>query len=51
VESPDAHLVLVQPTAETVLLAAREPTLPIARVALVAERAARDAKHWLERVQ
>jgi tetratricopeptide (TPR) repeat protein len=51
VESPDAHLVLVQPTTETVLLAAREPSLPIARVALVAERAARDAKRWLERVQ
>jgi tetratricopeptide (TPR) repeat protein len=51
VESPDAHFVLVQPTAETVLLAAREPSLPIARVALVAERAAREAKSWLERVQ
>ena len=50
-ESPDAHVVLVQPTAETVLLAARAPSLPIARVALVAERAARDAKQWLERVQ
>lgn len=51
VESPDAHLVLVQPTPETVLLAARGRSLPIARVALVAERAARDAKRWLERVQ
>lgn len=51
VESPDAHFVLVRPTAETVLLAAREPSLPMGRVALVAERAARAAKTWLERVQ
>jgi len=50
-ECPDAHVVLVQPTGETVLLAAREPSLPIARVALLAERAAREAKSWLERVQ
>lgn len=49
-ECPDAHLVLVQPSAETVLLAAREPSLPIARVALLADRAAREAKRWLERV-
>jgi tetratricopeptide (TPR) repeat protein len=50
-ECPDAHFVLVQPTGETVLLAAREPALPIARVALLAERAAREAKCWLEGVQ
>ena len=50
-ECPDAHVVLVQPSAETVLLAAREPSLPIARVALLADRAAREAKRWLERVQ
>ncbi len=51
VECPDAHVVLVPPTSETVLLAAREPALPIARVALLAERAAREARAWLERVQ
>ena len=51
VESPDTHFVLVRPTGETVLLAAREPSLPMARVTLVAERAARAAKDWLERVQ
>jgi predicted regulator of Ras-like GTPase activity (Roadblock/LC7/MglB family) len=51
VESPDAHFVLVRPTGETVLLAAREPSLPMARIALVAERAARAAKSWLERMQ
>jgi predicted regulator of Ras-like GTPase activity (Roadblock/LC7/MglB family) len=50
-ECPDAHFVLVQPTGETVLLAAREPSLPIARVALLAERASRVAREWLERVQ
>lgn len=50
-ECPDAHLVLLQPTTETVLLAAREPSLPIARVALLADRAAREAKSWLERVR
>ena len=50
-ECPDAHVVLVQPSAETVLLAAREPSLPIARVALLADRAAREAKRWLERIQ
>jgi tetratricopeptide (TPR) repeat protein len=50
-ECPDAHCVLVQPTTDTVLLAARDTSLPIARVALLAERAAREAKSWLERVQ
>jgi tetratricopeptide (TPR) repeat protein len=51
VESPDAQFVLVRPTGETVLLAARDSSLPVARVALVAERAARAAKSWLERVR
>jgi tetratricopeptide (TPR) repeat protein len=51
VESPDAHFVLVRPTGDTVLLAVREPSLPMARIALVAERAARAAKQWLERVR
>jgi predicted regulator of Ras-like GTPase activity (Roadblock/LC7/MglB family) len=50
-ECPDAHFVLVQPTGETVLLAAREPSIPIARVVLLAERAAREAKSWLEQVR
>lgn len=51
IESPDAQFVLVRPTSDTVLLAAREPSLPMARVALVAERAARSARTWLERIQ
>ena len=49
VESPDGHLVLAAPTADTVLLAAREPSLPLGRVTLLAERAARAARVWLER--
>jgi predicted regulator of Ras-like GTPase activity (Roadblock/LC7/MglB family) len=51
IESGDAHFVLVPPTAETILLAVREPSLPMARVALVAERAARTARSWLECVE
>jgi predicted regulator of Ras-like GTPase activity (Roadblock/LC7/MglB family) len=51
VESPDAHLFLSAPTAETVLLAVREPGLPMARVGLLAERAGRAAREWLERIQ
>jgi len=50
-ESPDGHFVLVRPTGETVLLAAREPLLPVARVALLAERAARAARSWLEQLR
>ena len=48
VESPDGHLVLAQPTAETVVVAAREPSLPMGRVSLLAARAARAARSWLE---
>ena len=48
VESPDGHLVLAQPTADTVLLAAREPSEPMGWVTLLAERAARVARTWLE---
>jgi tetratricopeptide (TPR) repeat protein len=50
-ESPDGHFVLVRPTGETVLLAAREQSLHMARVVLLAERAARAAKQWLEAVR
>ena len=50
-ESSDGHFVLVRPTGETVLLAAREQSLPMARGVLLAERAARAAKQWLEQVR
>jgi tetratricopeptide (TPR) repeat protein len=48
IESPDAYLVLAQPTPDTVLLAARDPSLPMGRVTLLADRAARAARAWLE---
>jgi tetratricopeptide (TPR) repeat protein len=50
VECPDGHLVLSSPTAETVLLTVRDHSLPMARVGLLAERAARAARTWLERL-
>ena len=51
IESADAHLLLAAPTPDTVLLALREPTLPMARLGLLAERAGRAARGWLERVR
>ncbi|HEY8258873.1 MAG TPA: tetratricopeptide repeat protein [Gemmatimonadales bacterium] len=48
VESPEGHLYLAAPTADTVLLAACDHSLPVARVGLLAERAARSARAWLE---
>ena len=48
IECPDGHLVLAQSTADTVLLASRESSVPIGRVGLLAERAARAARTWLE---
>jgi tetratricopeptide (TPR) repeat protein len=48
IESPDGHLVLAQPTADTVLLAARDPSHPTGWVGLLADRAARSARTWLE---
>jgi tetratricopeptide (TPR) repeat protein len=48
IECPDGHLVLAQPTADTVLLASRDPSIPMGRVGLLAERAARAARTWLE---
>jgi tetratricopeptide (TPR) repeat protein len=47
-ESPDGHVVLTPASAETVLVAAREASLPMGRVTLLAERAARSARAWLE---
>ena len=49
-ECPDGHMVLSSPTADTVLLTVRDHSLPMARVGLLAERAARAARSWLERV-
>jgi tetratricopeptide (TPR) repeat protein len=47
VESPEGNLFLVAPTPDTVLLTVRNPSLPMARLGLIAERAARDARAWL----
>jgi tetratricopeptide (TPR) repeat protein len=48
VEAPDANLFLVAPTSDTLLLTIRESSLPVARLALVADRGAREARAWLE---
>jgi tetratricopeptide (TPR) repeat protein len=48
VESPDGNLYLIPPTAETLLLTVGDPTLPIARLSRLADRAAREARTWLE---
>jgi tetratricopeptide (TPR) repeat protein len=47
VESPEGNLFLVPPTSDTVLLTVRDPSLPMARLGMIAERAARDARAWL----
>ncbi len=47
VESPEGNLFLVPPTPQTLLLTMRDPSLPMARLGLIAERAARDARTWL----
>lgn len=47
VESPEGNLFLVAPTPNTVLLTMRDPSLPMARLGLIAERAAREARAWL----
>lgn len=48
VESPEGNLYLVAPTPDTMLLTVRDASLPLARLGLIAERAARDARAWLE---
>jgi len=47
VESPEGNLFLVPPTPQTLLLTMRDSSLPMARLGLIAERAARDARAWL----
>jgi predicted regulator of Ras-like GTPase activity (Roadblock/LC7/MglB family) len=49
VESPEGNLFLVAPTPDTLLLTVRDASLPLARLGLIAERAARDAREWLGR--
>jgi predicted regulator of Ras-like GTPase activity (Roadblock/LC7/MglB family) len=47
VESPEGNLYLVPPTPDTMLLTVRDASLPLARLGLIAERAAREAREWL----
>jgi predicted regulator of Ras-like GTPase activity (Roadblock/LC7/MglB family) len=49
VETPSWNLYLVAPTSETVLLSVRDSSLPMARLGLAAERAARESRDWLGR--
>ena len=49
VESPEGNLFLVAPTSDTLLLTIRDPSLPMARLGLIAERAAKEARAWLGR--
>jgi tetratricopeptide (TPR) repeat protein len=49
VESPEGNLFLIPPTPDTLLLTVRDSSLPLARLGLMAERAARDAREWLAR--
>jgi tetratricopeptide (TPR) repeat protein len=48
VESPEGNLYLVPPTADCLLLTVSDPSLPMARLGLLAEKAAREARIWLE---
>lgn len=48
-EASGAHFFLVPPTPETMLLAIRDPGVPMGRVALGAARALEAARRWLER--
>jgi len=49
IESPDGHLVVRAPMSETALLVARGNDVPMAQLHLLAERAAGEARAWLER--
>ncbi len=47
-ESPDGHFHLTAPTDDSLLLMTRPPHVPMARVALAADHAARAAQRWME---
>ena len=48
VESPEGNLYMLAPTPNTILLTVRDPSVPMARLGMAAERAAREAREWLE---
>ena len=49
-ESADGHLLVLPPTQSTVLLLLRDARVPVGRLGLIAEQAARAARRWLERL-
>jgi tetratricopeptide (TPR) repeat protein len=51
VEAPGGSCYLLAPTPETLLFTARSPDLPMGRVARLAERAAADARRWMEELR
>jgi tetratricopeptide (TPR) repeat protein len=51
IEAPGGSCYLVAPTPETLLFTARGPDLPMGRVARLAERAAAEARRWLEELR
>jgi tetratricopeptide (TPR) repeat protein len=48
VEAPEGNLYMLAPTPNTILLTVRDSSVPMARLGMVAERAAREAREWLE---
>lgn len=49
-ESADGHLLVLPPTQSTVLVLLRDARVPVGRLNLIAEQAARAARSWLERL-
>lgn len=49
-ESADGHLLVLPPTQSTVLVLLRDARVPVGRLGLIAEQAARAARSWLERL-
>ena len=50
-EGRQGHVHLVPPTGDSLLLVLRDRSVPLGRLAIVAQRAAQAARHWLERQQ
>ena len=48
VEAPEGNLYMLAPTPNTILLTVRDSSVPMARLGMAAERAAREAREWLE---
>ncbi len=48
-EGQRGHVHLVPPSGDSLLLVMRDRSVPLGRLAIVAQRAAQAARHWLER--